>query len=79
MIEPTQCHLWTEEQSLTPHGLDHNFDLIERHYDSSHLMYALMSCKLCGQKYFYEYKDEVDYENGNDPYYLTYIPIGSDQ
>lgn len=46
--------------------------------DDIHLIRALMECSLCGQKYYYEFLEEVDWENGNDAQYRTYIPIEGD-
>lgn len=54
-------------------------DLVERFDDTSHLMHSLIKCRECGQLYYYEYYDEVDYEDGDEPVFLTYIPVDTDE
>jgi len=43
--------------------------------DDSHLMRRLYRCKKCGQLYFYEFYEEIDWAEGNDPQYCTLIPV----
>jgi hypothetical protein len=38
----------------------------------------LLRCRECGQLYFYEFFEWIDWEGGNDPQYTTYIPVESD-
>ena len=73
---PTQCHLWTR-------GTIRAGDLaaLKRkviYLDDSHLIRALLECERCGQHYYYEFREEVDWAGGNDPQYRTYIPIEPD-
>jgi hypothetical protein len=35
----------------------------------------LLKCRECGQLYFFEFYEWVDWENGNDPQYSKYIPV----
>lgn len=75
MKEPTGCIYWNKPEDITSDG----FDFIERFDDSSHLLHALLKCRECGQLYFYEFYEEIDWENGNDPQYVTYIPVDSEE
>jgi hypothetical protein len=47
----------------------------ETYVDESHLFRDLLKCKGCGQLYFFEFYEEIDWEEGNDPQYSTYIPV----
>lgn len=71
-IEPLQCHLWTKER-LTPEDLD--FETIEKFVESSHLDHSILKCRQCGQLYFYEFYEVVDFFGGEDDMYTTYIPV----
>ena len=74
--EPVQCHLWRKE-SIAPGDLD--FKTIETYYDSSHLTRSLLQCNQCGQLYYHEFYEIVDWEGGNDQMFDTYIPVDSDK
>jgi hypothetical protein len=47
--------------------------------NDSHLMRRLLRCKDCGQRYFYEFREEMDFLNGEDPQYRTYIAVTADE
>ena len=68
---PTQCHLWNLDHP-TPQG---EMELVKNYVDESHFDRALMRCRQCGQLYFYEWYEEIDWESGNDPSYATWIPV----
>lgn len=51
------------------------FELIGTYVDESHLMRDLLKCRECGQLYFHEFYEEIDSEDGNDPQYITYMPV----
>lgn len=72
MTTPTQCHLWQKEL-LTKEDL--SFHTVKKLVESSHLDRSVLKCKQCGQLYFHEFYEEVDWLNGNDKMYTTYIPI----
>ena len=76
MIQPTQCHLWRKE-NLTDEDIDikNNFELLHTFTDESHLCRDLLKCKDCGQFYFYEFYEEINWKGGSDPQYCTFIPI----
>lgn|SRR3989338_5008882 len=76
---PTQCRLWKKKQ-LTNQDLDlhENFDVMHTFTDASHHARKLLKCKECGQLYFYEYYEKIDWATGNDPQYSTFIPIDTE-
>lgn len=73
---PEQCHLWGKE-NIAREDLD--FDVVEVYEDSSHLGRALLRCKRCGQLYYYEFYEVIDWEEGDDKQYCTYIPVENDR
>lgn len=77
MKEPIQCHLWNNPSS---DSLDYNnFELIKTYEEDGHFSRRLVKCKECGQLYFKEFYEWIDYENGNDPQYTTLIPVETDE
>jgi hypothetical protein len=74
MRNPTQCVLW-ENPVLADRPKSQTFKRIVMYVDDSHLMRELLECRECGQLYFFEFYEEIDWENGNDPQYSTYIPV----
>ncbi|MDO8589936.1 MAG: hypothetical protein Q7R69_01555, partial [bacterium] len=39
----------------------------------------LVKCKQCGQLYLKEFYETIDWIDGEDPQYLTYIPVENQQ
>jgi hypothetical protein len=77
MKNPTQCILW-ENPGLVADPKDTRFERIRTYVNDSHLMRELLKCRECGQLYFYEFYEEIDWDEGEDPQYRTYIPVESD-
>ena len=70
---PTQCVLWRQPDLVTaPRG---RFETVETYTHESHLYRALVKCCECGQLYFYEFYERVDWDDGDDAQYSTYIPV----
>jgi hypothetical protein len=69
---PTQCHFWHADDP-NPGGDD--TELVKSFEDESHLFRALFRCKNCGQLYFYEWSEEIDWVHGDDPQYQTWVPV----
>jgi hypothetical protein len=75
--EPTQCVLWDDPKLVRGTRMKELFELIDTYADESHLKRYLLKCRECGQLYFFEFYEWVDWENGNDPQYSKYIPISN--
>lgn len=76
MKNPTQCALWEHPELLLEPGKQKGlFAPIETYVNENHLVRSLLKCRECGQLYFYEFYEEVDWEDGDDPQYSTYIPV----
>jgi hypothetical protein len=73
-VNPTQCHL-TDLAGLTARDILGGMDVVREYQDDSHLMRRLYRCRKCGQLYFYEFYEEIDWAEGNDPQYCTLIPV----
>ena len=78
MKEPTDCILWNEPEKISSEEFS-GFDVVEKYVDTSHWERSLLKCRECGQLYFHEFYEEVDWEDGEDPQYWTYIPVESDE
>ena len=76
MKAPTQCALWEKPELIHERGdrMDY-FERLETLVDESHEDRDLLKCKECGQLYFFEFYEEIDWEDGDDPQYWTYIPV----
>jgi hypothetical protein len=71
---PTQCVLWEDPKQIAlPAKL--TLELVESYVESSHLDRCLFRCPECGQLYFYEFYEWVDWQEGNDKQYVTYFPV----
>jgi hypothetical protein len=69
---PRQCHLWIEEEpQVDPQALE----VVRTFQDESHFVRRLLRCGECGQLYFYEFVEIVDWTQGNDAQYRTYVPV----
>jgi len=73
MQEPVNCHLWQKAGLVSG---DFDFESVETYYESSHFDRKLLRCKRCGQLYYYEYYEIVNFAGGgDDQQYCTYIPV----
>jgi (p)ppGpp synthase/HD superfamily hydrolase len=73
---PVQCHLWNKED-LTSDDLNTAFDELHTFSQDSHFSRKLVRCKDCGQLYLKEFFEEIDWVDGEDPQYITYVPVMS--
>ncbi len=75
---PVKCHLW-QKNNLILEDLNKEvvFELLNIFVDDSHNVRKLLKCKQCEQLYFYEFYEEIDWQNSNDRQYHTFIPVAS--
>ncbi len=71
---PGQCILW-RQPDIVGRPIREHFDLIDTYGEESHWWRCLLKCRECGQLYFFEFTEEIDREDGDDPQYSTYIPV----
>lgn len=72
---PTRCHLWRKPKLVSEDLAGVHFDVVETYSDDDHFMRRLVKCRRCGQLYFREFYEEIDWSDGNDPQYRTFIPV----
>jgi len=72
--QPTECILWQME-SFSIEKLRELLEVVATYEDDSHLMRTLLRCKECEHLYFHEFYEEIDWSEGKDAQYLTWIPI----
>jgi len=76
--EPTQCTLWKNPE-LAFGPLRERYELLETLVYESHWWRYLLKCRECGQRYFFEFYEEIDWAQGNDPQYSTLLPVETDE
>ncbi len=72
--QPTQCALW-EHPERALGKFSKTFELVEEYVDDRHLERSLWKCQECGQLYFREWYERIDWEKGDDKVYVTLIPV----
>jgi hypothetical protein len=72
---PTQCALWTDPEATLANPLKQQFALHATFVEESHWWRYLLECRECGQRYVYEFHEEVDWADGDDPQYVTLVPV----
>src|SRR5262245_23810314 len=75
MKAPIQCALWEKPELIDEPNSRDRFEVLETFVDESHEFRDLLKCKECGQLYFYEFYEWIDWEGGGDPQYQTYVPV----
>ena len=75
ITKPEKCHLWTAP--LTKEVLFFGFDDVKCYLNSYHNTRELKKCKVCGQLYFAEYYEEINFSGDEDDVYYTFIPVDS--
>lgn len=69
------CHLIEStptQQELNQELVELSVGIVESHWSR-----RLMQCRSCGQLFAKEFYEEVDWVNGNDPQFITYIPLAA--
>ncbi len=79
MRNPTNCKLWKEPEAAFAAPMKDLFALLDTLVQESHWWRYVLHCRECGQKYFFEFYEEIDWDQGKDPQYSTYIPVESDE
>lgn len=80
MRRANKCHLMVNTPTLEElRIIRKEFIEVKTLIEESHLYRRILKCNKCGQLYFYEFYETVDWEKGNDPQYTTYIPTTSEE
>jgi hypothetical protein len=73
---PSHCLYWRQPE-LVRGPMKERFELLDTYADESHLRRHLLKCRECGQLYFHEFYESIDWVEGNDPQYVLYVPVGT--
>ncbi len=72
--EPIRCVYW-ENPNFVIGEMAEKFERFDTFACERHWWRYLLKCRECGQLYFYEFYELVDWKNGKDPQYTRYIPV----
>jgi len=75
-MKPTKCHLWQKENITSK---DFNWEIIKTYWEDSHFWRYLQKCKKCGQLYINDTLEFIDWKEGNDEIYTTFIPVSEEE
>ena len=78
MNQMRKCHLiesTPKENDLIP--TSERFIVIKVLVEISHIFRYILKCNKCGQLFFYEFYEEIDWVKGKDPQWNTYIPVNT--
>ena len=75
MRTPVQCLYWKQPELAFGSPMVEKFRVVERLLYDEHWRRYLLTCKECGQRYFYEFYEEVDWSRGEDAQRVTLIPV----
>jgi hypothetical protein len=73
------CHLLQNAEVDYYTDLHGSLEEVKEYLHESHLWRHLKQCKKCGQLFFFEFYEWIDWANGNDPQYDTWIPVKNEQ
>lgn len=74
---PFKCGLWRDPGVVAGPGFRDQFAFVATFADGSHHSRHLLRCRGCGQLYLYDFHEEVDLRDGNDPQELTLLAVSS--
>lgn len=74
----SQCHLWKKIPDSTKEIVS-NLKLIQVYQKEVHLEHFLMQCSHCGQLYFHEFYEVIDWKEGKDGQYQLWIPVEDEE
>jgi len=72
--EPQQCIYWGNPERVRG-VMEERFELLDTYADDDRFRRYLLKCRECGQLYFFQFYESIDWEDGNDPQYSKYIPV----
>ena len=72
-----KCHIWKQE---VPDKDDLNaLESIKTYGEGNHSGRYLHKCLDCGQLYFNEFYEHINWDGGDDKIYVTWIPVKSEK
>jgi hypothetical protein len=77
-VDPTACVLWNDPDAAIARPMREAFDLLETLVKESHWWRYILRCRCCGQRYFFEFHEEVDWADGEDPQFSVWVPFATE-
>lgn len=77
VVRPEKCHLM-DLAGLAAKDIIGPMETVKAYQDESHLIRMLYRCSRCGQLYFYEFYEEIDWVDSEDPQWRTMIPVADE-
>ena len=77
VVRPGNCHLM-DLSGLNAQDITGPMETVKAYQDESHLIRMLYRCPRCGQLYFYEFYEEIDWVDSEDPQWRTMIPVADE-
>lgn len=78
MRAPLRCELWKSPEATLARGMEAGFLLVHTVAKESHWWRHVLKCRDCGQLYVYEFTEEIDWADGEDPQFATWVPVETD-
>jgi hypothetical protein len=78
-MEPTgRGRLWNDPDGTVAAPMRETFDLLQTIVEESHWWRYILGCRCCGQKYFFEFYEEIDWTDGEDPQFSVWVPFATE-
>lgn len=74
MKAPIQCVFWRKPELIEGMMKD-NFELLKTFVYEDHFWRYLLKCRECGQLYFFEFYEEIDWQHSQDAQHSKWIPV----
>lgn len=78
MSLPETCLLWTDPEAALARPMKDQFELTETLFKTSHHWRYILTCRKCRARYLFEFYEEIDWEDGEDPQWSIYVPVQSE-
>ena len=75
---PKNCHYWRDPKQIKSGLLQDRFELLKTYVKDEHFWQYLLKCRKCGQQYVMEFRESIDWVNGNDPQFTLYVPVSDE-
>ena len=78
MTLPLTCELWRDPETALARPMKDQFERAETLFQDSHHWRYLLVCRGCGARYMLEFYEEIDWDDGDDPSWVSYVPVQSE-
>jgi hypothetical protein len=75
MPELQHCILWKDPDATLARPMKDVFALDWQSAHESHFWRYVLRCRACGQRYFFQFLEEIDWDGGLDDQLTLYVPF----